>query len=584
MNPTRPTEPRGLALIVDDHDQNRKFLARVLQSEGFECLQAQNGQEALDLFAQHAFDMVFMDVLMPGMNGYETTHKIRSSLQGRFIPIIFLTALSDDESLIECIKSGGDDFITKPFNISILKARILSLERIRNLYRDLERQHRALSQRYANEQLEKILAERIFRDELTSKNITIPGVEILQRSADVFCGDIVLIAPLPEGGVRFLVADFTGHGLAAAIGAIPVTEIFHSLSAQGASDLELLTIMNTKLHRLLPIERFMAACLVSLYPENRTLCLWNGGMPPVLLRRGQEMIEYPTQALPLGIDLEPPPPDSLTVLHLQADERLLIMSDGVLEAVDAAGVEFQNNELRNLKHRLVHQDTLLPLLVATLNAHCADAEQADDITATEIPVGAIMADHLTQFANTEGSSPVTQPQASVATATSSSVQQSRWSLELCDQRLADVSLPKQAMDFLSGFQDIPPEHITGLDMIISELYLNAFEHGVLQLDSRIKSGQTGFEEYYAEKDRRIQQGIQGCISLTLDFSIQPPFTKTVTINLRDSGSGFAGAKNRVHQQPEPSQPWGRGIFLVQSMSATVRYNDQGNAVEVVYRW
>ena len=113
-------------LIADDEASNRLLLKGLLRKSGHVVIEAQNGREAVEMFAEERPDMVFMDVMMPEMDGYEATERIKALAGERWIPVIFLTALSDEAGLARCIECGGDDFLTKPYSPVLLGARMNS--------------------------------------------------------------------------------------------------------------------------------------------------------------------------------------------------------------------------------------------------------------------------------------------------------------------------------------------------------------------------------------------------------------------------------------------------------------------------
>src|SRR3990167_4121224 len=98
-------------LVADDIESNRKLLRWMLEDEGFSVIEAVNGTEAIEKFDHEAPDLILMDVMMPGMDGIEATSRIKAGAGAIHTPIIFLTALSDDESLSKCLLAGGDDFL-----------------------------------------------------------------------------------------------------------------------------------------------------------------------------------------------------------------------------------------------------------------------------------------------------------------------------------------------------------------------------------------------------------------------------------------------------------------------------------------
>src|SRR5215218_10032860 len=112
-------------LLVDDNEDNRYTLARRLKREGWSNLAtAQNGREALNMIAEEPFDLVLLDILMPEMNGYEVLEKLKADAATRDIPILMISALSEFESVVRCIELGADDYLPKPFNPVLLRARI----------------------------------------------------------------------------------------------------------------------------------------------------------------------------------------------------------------------------------------------------------------------------------------------------------------------------------------------------------------------------------------------------------------------------------------------------------------------------
>ena len=128
-------------LIVDDQAANRTLLSFLLEEDGHQIIEAASGQEGVDCFSRDVPDLVLLDVMMPGMDGYETATLIKAQ-SPEHVPIIFLTALSDDVSLSKCIESGGDDFLTKPVNETLLTAKIKAHERIRELNSELTKKTR----------------------------------------------------------------------------------------------------------------------------------------------------------------------------------------------------------------------------------------------------------------------------------------------------------------------------------------------------------------------------------------------------------------------------------------------------------
>ena len=112
------SEPNGMRLlIVDDNDDNRDMLARRLQRRGYEVHTAASGTEALDAVENTRFNAVLLDVMMPGVNGLEVLQYIRRSFSKQELPVLMATARSDSEDVIQALRLGANDYVTKPINI-----------------------------------------------------------------------------------------------------------------------------------------------------------------------------------------------------------------------------------------------------------------------------------------------------------------------------------------------------------------------------------------------------------------------------------------------------------------------------------
>jgi adenylate cyclase len=115
---------QGRVLVVDDHEDIRELLAFQIKMEGHTVAVAENGCQALDLMREQQFDLVLLDISMPRMNGYEVLEYLRNDPTLRHIPVVVISALDDLESIVRCIKLGAEDYLYKPFNSVLLKARV----------------------------------------------------------------------------------------------------------------------------------------------------------------------------------------------------------------------------------------------------------------------------------------------------------------------------------------------------------------------------------------------------------------------------------------------------------------------------
>jgi class 3 adenylate cyclase len=148
----------GRLLIVDDNKVNRLLLGRGVEQQGHEVAFAENGRQALDMLHEKDFDLVLLDIQMPEMDGYQVLEKLTCDLDLRDIPVIITSAMDELDSVVRCIEMGAEDYLTKPVNPVLLKARIgASLEKKR-----LRDQQRELIRRFATAEVAQDLEESGF--------------------------------------------------------------------------------------------------------------------------------------------------------------------------------------------------------------------------------------------------------------------------------------------------------------------------------------------------------------------------------------------------------------------------------------
>ena len=383
------TTTKGLAMVVDDLASNREILIGLLKVEGYQTIAAENGQQAIELYTAHQPDIIFMDAMMPVMDGYEATTQIKALAGTHFVPILFLSGMSETETMVKCIESGGDDFIQKPFKREILRAKIQSMERIRDLSRTVEELHRKLEIQNNVMHNEQVVAEQIYRRAITDENSYSDHIDFLIRPVSIFGGDMMLTAFSPDGTLNVVLGDFTGHGLTAAIGMLPAADVFRVMTAQGKPMKEIIDAMNEKLCRLLPTGMFMAGCFVTIDKSFANVSIWNAGMPEVLILENQRKNEFgatvkhriASQFLSLGI-LQDFDTDSEPVrLFLNEGDRILMASDGVSEASNLLGEEFGT---QRLEKAAISSTFSLNSVMAAVDEFRGDVPFSDDVSMVEI--------------------------------------------------------------------------------------------------------------------------------------------------------------------------------------------------------
>jgi class 3 adenylate cyclase len=156
---TSVTPKSGLLLIVDDDEKNRDILSRRLKREGYSIVMAESGLQALNLAREHSFDLILLDIVMPEMNGLQVLEALKNDPALRHIPVIMISAVDEIQPVVRCIEMGAEDFLPKPFNPVLLRARIGAIFERKRLKDEEKRKNNELEAALLDLEKEKRAAE-----------------------------------------------------------------------------------------------------------------------------------------------------------------------------------------------------------------------------------------------------------------------------------------------------------------------------------------------------------------------------------------------------------------------------------------
>jgi anti-sigma regulatory factor (Ser/Thr protein kinase) len=304
------------------------------------------------------------------------------------------------------------------------------------------------------------------------------------------------------------------------------------------------------------------------------MSLWNGGMPDVLMTSGSNAgitSRLESNKVPLGVmdsihlDREP------DEIDLTAECRVHIYSDGVIEADGEQGGMFGQQRLEDIIARGYDEAGMAgDVLVDELSAFRGETAQADDITYLELDCNPELMIHEEDLASSS------QPNKPSATWTAS--------LDLNHDALRNTDPLPMLLQMVSEIQGLA-SHRSHLFTILSELYNNALEHGLLGLDSSLKDGADGFTRYYHERERRLQALSEG--GLRLELHNHPADNGgSLEIVVRDTGKGFDRYQVPSSKVAGASadKMSGRGLSLVGALCQSLEFFDSGSSVKAVYVW
>ncbi|AWB67032.1 fused response regulator/phosphatase [Saccharobesus litoralis] len=544
-------------LVVDDQDLNRTMLQFMLESEGYEVILAEHGKVAIDIFDDVQPDIVLLDVVMPVMDGYETAPLLKQKAGDIHLPIIFITALDDQKSMLKCLEVGGDDFLAKPFDKVILTAKIRAHQRNRELSQSVTEQNKTLLYHQNQTEREHLIVEHIFSNALNNNNFVENIVDYHLSPASMFNGDLFLANRSPMGGSYILLGDFTGHGLAAAVGALPTAQTFFAMTAKGLAVGDIAKEINSQLLRLLPDDMFCAACIIELSSHGKALSVWSGGMPDVLLINKESGIKQriPSQHMALGI-LEDDEFDIDSYnFEVHPLDKLIAFTDGVIEAHNARDVMFGQERLESLYQS--NPEANISDVIETLRAFCGDIEQQDDVSMCQVNCLPIEDEYR-------------DPEEKLAPLPW------QFTLNVCPDHIRETDPVSHILDMISGIKGMT-KHRSTLFLVLAELYNNAVDHGLLNLDSKLKDGEDGFFNYYMQRQEALDNLTSGQVTLTASYD---PDEHLVCFIVKDTGKGFNCGS--VNKENHLDNQHGRGISLIGELCQSIAYSDNGTKVEVKY--
>ena len=563
-----PPQARGLTiLIAEDSAADRLLLATIVQRLGHTVLLASNGAEAVEVFCQQRPHLVLMDGLMPVMDGFEATRQIKTLAGEVLVPIIFLTSLNHADALTRTLEAGGDDVLLKPYNPMLLAAKITVMDRLRRLQDTVLQQRDQIARHNVYLLNEQRVAKAVFDRVAHEGCLSAPNIQYRQSPYALFNGDLLLAAHTPSGDTHLLLADFTGHGLPAAIGAMPLAEVFYSMTAKGYGLGEMLREMNAKLKRILPVDMFCCAHVVCVSALRRSLEVWSGGMPDGYLHTlatGQRTA-LSSQHLPLGVLKAKAFDHSTRVLPMLPGDQLFLLTDGVTETTGPDEQLFGAQRLQRVLEANRDPQHLIDEVEQALRQF--QGQTRDDVSMVQI------------------TSQVPQRLGMPAMLYTDSGQCSPldWSARF-EFRASTLQQFNPLPYLLHMLMEVHGLRAQGAQIhaVLSELYSNALEHGVLGLDSRLKRDAKGFARYYELRNQRLIALKSGFVRVAMCVVPERQGGR-LTLHVEDSGPGFDVA-SMLARPLDLDRLSGRGLNLVRQLCPSARWSDEGRTATVEFLW
>jgi phosphoserine phosphatase RsbU/P len=384
----RPFDAR--ILVVDDNRDSRYMLTRRLQRAGYSCIEeAANGEEALAMNATQAFDVVLLDVMMPRVGGVEVLERLRAEGRLEDTPVIMISASTEVDTVVRCLELGAEDYLPKPFNSVLLRARLGSVLEKRTLRAEVRRQLARMEAELAEaRKLQLTMLPTEFPSPAAADGSRIDVHAIMQPAHEVG-GDLYDCFEVGEHTLCIALGDVSDKGMHAALFMARTRSLLRAASLQHfrmtgtmPAPSEIVAVLNDELCKNNPSGMFVTLFFGFLDIDSGGFRYVNAGHPrPLWLRGGGELAELDARpGPPLGV-VETARHDDAEAI-LSRGDMLVVVSDGLTDMLDPEGNAYTRNRLRADLASLGQADAAMVTarLLENVLTFADGAPQADDVT------------------------------------------------------------------------------------------------------------------------------------------------------------------------------------------------------------
>ena len=325
----------GKILIVDDNKSNCEMIERQLIREGHKTQICYDGEQALYELGKEKYDTVLLDVLMPKKNGYEVLMEMKQNLELKDIPVIMISGFKEEDTIVRCIEAGVDEYLTKPINNILLKAKIKS---------SLERKKFRDKQKHDLKVASEVQQSLIPRQSSFPKNFY-----ALNTAAKGVSGDFYDFINLDSNRYAFVLADVSGKGMHAGILMAKTSALFRGLCKKESSLKKLVSTINNELCETASRGMFVTAVFGIFYREENKVEFINVGHEPVLISSNlSSFVDIESKAPPIGMfEMTPDQLKIETYNPKNTGSLMFIFTDGITEGKLEDGREFGRQGLVN---------------------------------------------------------------------------------------------------------------------------------------------------------------------------------------------------------------------------------------------
>jgi len=384
-------------IVVDDELDILDFVQLSLEADGFEVITASSGKEALAKIKQESPDLILLDLMMPQMDGYEVMKMLKADKQTRNIPVIMLTALAQADDKVKGLRTGADDYITKPFDLRELTLRVNAVLKRTRKAKYINPLMKAMGDSFTEKGVEQLgyhleTATKIQQQLLPKESPQYENIEIAGdlKISMMVAGDFYDFIPLDDDHIGIAIADISGKGVPAAMLMVMVQTILRLVCREETSPTNVLKRVNDFLAMDTELEMFSTMVYGVLDTKSLTFTYSNGGhCPPIRVNSQKDVVDFLEKGgMLLGIFDYAEFEDE--TLSLQANDTLVFYTDGVTEAENSSEEVYGTQRLVDVivKNLDLSAEKLCRKIEEDLIEFTSTLPHSDDLTIVVIKIGA----------------------------------------------------------------------------------------------------------------------------------------------------------------------------------------------------
>jgi sigma-B regulation protein RsbU (phosphoserine phosphatase) len=408
------SEMLGSLLVVDDDSFNLDLICPRLERRGYRVDAATDGKTALELIEQKPYDLILLDIVMPGVDGMEVLKATRQRRSRAHLPVIMVTSLDSSQAVVEALREGANDYVTKPIDIEVLLARVGTHVILKRTTESLEESNQQLHQVNAQLQRDLEAAAKVQRSLLPAHTPSFENYEFAWRyePCEQLGGDNLNIMALSENEIGFYLLDVSGHGVQAALMSVAVNHLLEPSQEDtsvvnrpnrgrkndgepgffAATPREVAERLNRHFTFDLAVAQYFTIFYAVLNRADHTCRYVSTGHPaPLRLSAAGDVKLLETSGLPIGI-FQPGEagyePFEQRTLELRPGDRLCVYSDGIVELRNKSQREFGLERLSRLlqESRREPLDQCLETVFAAATAWRDGGPLSDDLSMLALDV------------------------------------------------------------------------------------------------------------------------------------------------------------------------------------------------------